>query len=133
MHSAIARRPVESMKASSRRSSRSSLAPASQIPRTADTRPPAFARSSSPASAGRSVAGDGGAGVEREPMTRDTVRRLVSEVGTNAVLHSEAPPGANIKLAASLSDGSVTVTVADAGTGAGPSPRAPDPMNGGYG
>ena len=71
--------------------------------------------------------------VELEPITCDTVRLLVSEVVTNAVLHSEAPPGTNIRLAATLSGGSVMVTVADAGTGAGPSPRAPDPLNGGYG
>lgn len=71
--------------------------------------------------------------VDLEPIACDTVRLLVSEVVTNAVLHSEAPPGANIKLAATLSDGSVMVTVSDAGTGSGPSPRAPDPLDGGYG
>ena len=71
--------------------------------------------------------------LDLEPVTCDTVRLLVSEVVTNAVVHSQAPPGAIIKLAASLSDGSVIVTVADSGTGVGPSPRAPDPLDGGYG
>jgi anti-sigma regulatory factor (Ser/Thr protein kinase) len=63
----------------------------------------------------------------------DTMRLLVSEVVTNAVLHSEAPPGTSIKLAASLSDGTVMVTVAACGTGPAPSPRTPHPLSGGYG
>jgi anti-sigma regulatory factor (Ser/Thr protein kinase) len=49
------------------------------------------------------------------------------------VLHSQAPTEGVIRLAASLSDGSVMVTVADAGTGAAPAPRRPDPLTGGYG
>jgi anti-sigma regulatory factor (Ser/Thr protein kinase) len=71
--------------------------------------------------------------LELAPTHCDTVRLLVSEVVTNAVLHSEAPSGAIVRLAASLSDGSVTVTVADAGTGSAPLARVPDPLNGGYG
>jgi anti-sigma regulatory factor (Ser/Thr protein kinase) len=89
-------------------------------------------RDDAPAAA-RALATAWCAALDLQPTLCDTVRLLLSEVVTNAVRHSEAPPGANIKVAASLSDDSVMVTVADCGTGAPPSPRAPDPVTGGYG
>jgi anti-sigma regulatory factor (Ser/Thr protein kinase) len=83
--------------------------------------------------AARALASAWCATLDMQPVQCDTVRLLVSEVVTNAVVHSQAPNRDSIKLAASLSDGSVTVTVADAGTGAAPLPRVPDPLKGGYG
>src|SRR6476469_9732459 len=53
--------------------------------------------------------------LDLQPMLCDNVRLLVSEVVTNAVVHSEAPDGANVRLAASLSEGNVLVTVSDCG------------------
>ena len=68
----------------------------------------------------------------------ETLLLLVSEVVTNAVIHSRGPKDAPIFLTASVTNGTVKVTVADAGDEFTPpsprSPRASDRMTiGGYG
>lgn len=68
-----------------------------------------------------------------EPSRRETVRLLVSELVTNAVLHPQAPADATIKLAASHAGRHVLVSVADTGTGRAPAQREPAPTEGGYG
>jgi anti-sigma regulatory factor (Ser/Thr protein kinase) len=68
----------------------------------------------------------------------ETLLLLVSEVVTNAVIHSRGPADAPILLTASVSGGNVQVAVVDAGEGFTPparrSPRASDRITiGGYG
>jgi anti-sigma regulatory factor (Ser/Thr protein kinase) len=46
---------------------------------------------------------------------RETLLLLVSEVVTNAVLHSQGPPDAPIRVSASVEDDRVRVEVTDAG------------------
>jgi anti-sigma regulatory factor (Ser/Thr protein kinase) len=60
-----------------------------------------------------------------------TVVLLVSEVVTNAVLHSEAPVDAPIGLSISVGQDTVRVTVTDAGEGFTPRPRDPASREGG--
>jgi anti-sigma regulatory factor (Ser/Thr protein kinase) len=63
-----------------------------------------------------------------------TLTLLVSEVVTNAVLHSGAPPRSEILLCASLVGGSaVRVEVTDGGGGFTPTPRDLTRPDGGYG
>jgi anti-sigma regulatory factor (Ser/Thr protein kinase) len=69
---------------------------------------------------------------------RDTLLLLVSELVTNAVLHSQGPPDAPIQLSASVEDERVRVDVVDAGKRFTPAareaPRArPHATIGGYG
>lgn len=60
-----------------------------------------------------------------------TVVLLVSEVVTNAVLHSEGPTNASIGLSISVRQNTVRVTVTDAGKGFTPRPRDPASREGG--
>jgi serine/threonine-protein kinase RsbW len=69
---------------------------------------------------------------------RETLVLLVSEVVTNAVLHSQGPPDAPILVRASVEDERVRVEVTDAGkgfTGASHEPPRPSARTttGGYG
>jgi len=64
----------------------------------------------------------------------DTLSLLVSELVSNAVLHSDAPPSSGIVLCASvLSRGAVRVEVIDSGRGFSPTPRDPAQPLGGFG
>jgi anti-sigma regulatory factor (Ser/Thr protein kinase) len=65
--------------------------------------------------------------------TSQTLVLLVSEVVSNAVLHSLAPPEAVISVTASVSDEAIRVTVTDAGDGFTPVERDPERVDGGYG
>jgi anti-sigma regulatory factor (Ser/Thr protein kinase) len=62
-----------------------------------------------------------------------TLVLLVSEVVSNAVLHSSGPPGAPITLIASVTAEAVRVTVTDAGKGFTPRQRDPGSCQDGYG
>lgn len=62
-----------------------------------------------------------------------TLVLLVSEVVSNAVLHSSGPPDAPITLTASVSSDIVRITVADAGGGFVPKERDPKSIHDGYG
>jgi anti-sigma regulatory factor (Ser/Thr protein kinase) len=64
----------------------------------------------------------------------DDVRLLLSEIVTNAVRHSEAPRGATIGLAVSVSRNTVRAEVIDHGRGFEPRPRdLPRTETGGWG
>ena len=62
-----------------------------------------------------------------------TVVLLVSEVVSNAVRHSNAPPDAGISLDATVTDRVVRIAVTDAGSGFRPRPRDPERLGEGYG
>lgn len=63
-----------------------------------------------------------------------TLTLLVSELVSNAVLHSDAPPGSHILLCAHLlGNAGVRVEVTDQGSGFVPVPRDPIRTHGGYG
>jgi anti-sigma regulatory factor (Ser/Thr protein kinase) len=63
-----------------------------------------------------------------------TLSLLVSELVSNAVLHSDAPPASGIELCAHLLErGAVRVEVIDRGSGFIASPRDPSGAHGGYG
>ena len=64
---------------------------------------------------------------------RHTMILLVSELVSNAVLHSRAPASAPILLAATLGADRVRVTVTDAGHGFTPTPRDSPGVGGKYG
>jgi anti-sigma regulatory factor (Ser/Thr protein kinase) len=64
---------------------------------------------------------------------RGTLLLLVSEVVSNAVLHSRVPDDATIGLTASLCDDAVRIAVTDAGAGFTPTRRDPARIEGGYG
>jgi anti-sigma regulatory factor (Ser/Thr protein kinase) len=68
-----------------------------------------------------------------EGSCRQTLLLLVSEVVSNAVLHSTGPEGEPIGLTAAVTDDAVRVTVTDAGDGFTPGRRDPDRADGGYG
>ena len=68
-----------------------------------------------------------------EAVTVHTLVLLVSELVTNAVLHSNGPSDAPVRLTACASDGAVRVTVSDAGGGFEPRPRDPASISDGYG
>jgi len=73
-------------------------------------------------------------GSEIAPAKLATLLLLVSEVVTNAVIHSTAPPRAEITLSARVTDsGAVRVEVIDSGEGFTPMPRDPSRPGGGYG
>jgi anti-sigma regulatory factor (Ser/Thr protein kinase) len=64
----------------------------------------------------------------------DTLKLLVSELVSNAVLHSDAPPASDIVLCARvLTHGAVRVEVTDRGSGFTTTPRDPAHREGGYG
>jgi anti-sigma regulatory factor (Ser/Thr protein kinase) len=58
---------------------------------------------------------------------------LVSEVVTNAVRHSSAPPEAPVALSATVESELVRIAVTDAGEGFVPRPRDPERLGEGYG
>lgn len=63
-----------------------------------------------------------------------TLTLLVSELVSNAVLHSDAPPASVIQLCARvLEEGAVRVEVIDDGSGFIATPRNPEQPLGGYG
>ena len=64
---------------------------------------------------------------------RQTLVLLVSEVVSNAVLHSCGPTDAHIGLTAEVGEDAVRVTVTDAGEGFVPGRRDPTRAEGGYG
>ncbi len=70
---------------------------------------------------------------ELSPSLRHTLVLLVSEVVSNAVLHSNGPEDAPILLTAGMTEDVVMVTVTDAGDGFAPQPRRPELTQGGYG
>jgi len=72
-----------------------------------------------------------GADVSRAQL--QTLVLLVSEVVSNAVLHSKAAPGATITLTARLDGETVRITVSDAGEGFTPRERDPEHIGDGYG
>jgi anti-sigma regulatory factor (Ser/Thr protein kinase) len=73
-------------------------------------------------------------GSEIAPSRLATLLLLVSEVVTNAVVHSTARDPSEIVLCAELTDGGgVRVEVTDRGGGFTPVPRDPDRPGGGYG
>jgi anti-sigma regulatory factor (Ser/Thr protein kinase) len=63
----------------------------------------------------------------------NTLVLLVSEVVSNAVLHSSGPADAPVGVDAAVIDDVVRVTVTDAGDGFVPGERDPDRVDGGYG
>jgi anti-sigma regulatory factor (Ser/Thr protein kinase) len=67
-------------------------------------------------------------------LRRETMQLLVSEVVTNAVLHSDASPDSDIKLRARpCHNDSIRVEVIDGGRSGAPALREPDGPGGGYG
>jgi anti-sigma regulatory factor (Ser/Thr protein kinase) len=62
-----------------------------------------------------------------------TLVLLVSEVVSNAVLHSSGPPDAAIALTAQITKQTIHISVTDAGEGFTPKPRDPARAEGGYG
>jgi anti-sigma regulatory factor (Ser/Thr protein kinase) len=64
---------------------------------------------------------------------QQTVVLLVSEVVSNAVLHSAGPSDAPIELTAAVAEETIRVTVTDAGEGFTPCERDPRRIEGGYG
>jgi len=71
---------------------------------------------------------------ELGPTGLFTLALLVSELVSNAVLHSDAPSASAIELCAKLLDDSaVRVEVIDEGSGFTVTPRDPSRLDGGYG
>jgi anti-sigma regulatory factor (Ser/Thr protein kinase) len=68
-----------------------------------------------------------------ETTTLAALRLLVSEIVTNAVIHSEVAPPATIHLCASIAPGAIRIEVTDAGDGFTPRPRDPAQLVRGYG
>jgi anti-sigma regulatory factor (Ser/Thr protein kinase) len=67
-------------------------------------------------------------------LALDTLTLLVSELVSNAVLHSDAPPASGILLHARvLERGTIRVEVTDCGSGFTAAPRDPSRVTGGYG
>jgi anti-sigma regulatory factor (Ser/Thr protein kinase) len=64
---------------------------------------------------------------------RQTLVLLISEVVSNAVLHSSGPAEAPITVTADVTPDVFRVTVTDAGDGFTPSRRDPERVEGGYG
>ncbi len=72
-------------------------------------------------------------GLKLSASTAQTLALLVSEVVTNAVLHSNAPLEEPVILSTETSEETVRVTVTDAGAGFTPRQRDPASINDGYG
>jgi anti-sigma regulatory factor (Ser/Thr protein kinase) len=64
---------------------------------------------------------------------QQTLLLLVSEIVSNAVLHSTGPADASVKLTAAVEPRTIRVSVNDAGEGFTPAPRDPARTDGGYG
>jgi anti-sigma regulatory factor (Ser/Thr protein kinase) len=58
---------------------------------------------------------------------------LVSEIVSNAVLHSPAPEDTSILLTTGVTEDAIRVTVTDMGDGFVPEPRGAETTHGGYG
>jgi anti-sigma regulatory factor (Ser/Thr protein kinase) len=71
--------------------------------------------------------------IELDGPVLQTLILLVSEVVSNAVLHSAAPPDEDVGFSAAVYDGTVRVTVTDGGDGFVPCARDPKRIEGGYG
>ena len=85
-----------------------------------------------PATARSAVAGLA-AELELSRQVAQILVLLVSEVVSNAVLHSTGPEEAPIGVAAAVDEDVVRVTVTDAGEGFTPTERDPERIDGGYG
>jgi anti-sigma regulatory factor (Ser/Thr protein kinase) len=70
---------------------------------------------------------------EMGERTLATLTLLVSEVVTNAVIHPDVEPPADIQLRARIADGVIRVEVTDEGSGFEPTPRDPTRPDRGYG
>ena len=70
---------------------------------------------------------------ELTPSLCHTFVLLVSELVSNAVLHSRCPANAPVLLTAAITENAIHVTVTDAGPGFTPRPRKPEMVQGGYG
>ncbi len=81
----------------------------------------------------RAAASGGCHGFELNSSLCETLMLLVSEVVSNAVLHSSAPAETPIVLTTSVTEDTVRVTVTDTGEGFVPQPRKPEVTQGGYG
>ena len=81
----------------------------------------------------RAAVGGLSADVDLDPGIRQTLLLLVSEVVSNAVLHSCAGPDSEICLEAIVREDAVRITVTDEGDGFVPGPRDPSRIDGGYG
>jgi len=69
-----------------------------------------------------------------QPGTLATLRLLVSELVSNAVMHSDAPSASEIQLRVHLlAESAVRVEVIDRGNGFTPKPTSGIPYGGGYG
>jgi anti-sigma regulatory factor (Ser/Thr protein kinase) len=71
--------------------------------------------------------------MDLSPSLCHTLLLLVSEVVSNAVLHSSAPRDAPIVFTTSITEDVIRVTVTDKGSGFSPRPRDPETSHGGYG
>ncbi len=65
--------------------------------------------------------------------TLATIMLLVSELVTNAVIHPEVQPSADIGVLARLAGATIRVEITDQGRGFTPQPRDPARVDGGYG
>jgi anti-sigma regulatory factor (Ser/Thr protein kinase) len=81
----------------------------------------------------RAAVSEMSAELDLSPSAAHTLLLLVSEVVSNAVLHSAGPPDAPIGLTADVSDEAITIAVTDAGEGFVPRRRDPTRTGGGYG
>jgi anti-sigma regulatory factor (Ser/Thr protein kinase) len=68
-----------------------------------------------------------------DPSACNTLMLLVSELVSNAVIHSRGPLEEPIALGAKKTETGVRITVTDAGEGFTPVPRKPGVTQGGYG
>jgi anti-sigma regulatory factor (Ser/Thr protein kinase) len=67
------------------------------------------------------------------PESLATLTLLVSEVVSNAVVHSDAPASEIVLCAQQLDQGAIRVEVTDQGSGFTPAPRDPSQADAGYG
>ena len=71
--------------------------------------------------------------LDLSPSVCQTLLLLVSEVVSNAVLHSNAQRDLPIVLTTTVNEDVIRVTVTDTGDGFTPKPRNPEARHGGYG
>ena len=72
-------------------------------------------------------------GLKLSPSVCHTLLLLVSELVSNAVLHSNAPAHTPIVFTTSVTEDFIRVTVTDTGDGFVPTPRKSEAKHGGYG
>jgi anti-sigma regulatory factor (Ser/Thr protein kinase) len=84
-------------------------------------------------SVARAVTGSRCDGLELGASQCHTLVLLVSEIVSNAVLHSQAPADTPIVLTTSFTEDTIRVTVTDTGNGFTPVRRKPGTTDGGYG